>query len=72
MSKFYLKFDDNRCKGCALCVNFCPRKILYLDESRINKNGYQLVSVSEPEKCIGCMRCAIICPDSVIEVYKNE
>ncbi|MGI6781922.1 MAG: 4Fe-4S binding protein [Acholeplasmataceae bacterium] len=72
MSKYYLKFDDDRCKGCGLCVNFCPRKILELDETRINKQGYPLVNVTDPDKCIGCAHCAIICPDSVIEVYKNE
>ncbi|MGI6787818.1 MAG: 4Fe-4S binding protein [Acholeplasmataceae bacterium] len=72
MSKFSLKFDDERCKGCGLCANFCPRKILHLDETRINKQGYQLISVSDISLCIGCMHCAIICPDSVIEVYKNE
>lgn len=72
MSKYYLTFDNESCKGCGLCVNFCPRKILYLDEARINKQGYQLISITDIEACIGCQYCAIICPDSVIEVFKNE
>ncbi len=71
MIKYELKFDDEVCKGCGLCAQFCLRKILYLDDRKINKSGYNLISVTDPKLCVGCAYCAIICPDSVIEVKKN-
>lgn len=74
MKKGKLTFDNEACKGCELCVFFCPVKILSLNGSRTNSSGYPLISVSDMDKCIACAQCAIICPDSVIkvEVLKNE
>ena len=63
-------FDIEKCKGCSLCVNVCPTKILVLDKVKINKKGYNLIDVIDPNKCIGCAFCAIMCPDSVITVEK--
>ncbi len=71
MVKYELKFNDEHCKGCGLCANFCMRNILYLDDERINNSGYNLISITDPALCVGCAYCAIICPDSVIEVKKN-
>ncbi len=63
-----LTFNNDACKGCGLCVHFCPVKILQLDPSRMNQAGYPLVSVTDIKKCIGCTFCAMMCPDSVIKV----
>ncbi|MFA6627102.1 MAG: 4Fe-4S dicluster domain-containing protein [Bacilli bacterium] len=71
MVKGKVTFDESKCKGCGLCVAFCPVKILALDPRRMNQHGYQLITVTEPEKCIGCAFCAIMCPDSVITVERN-
>lgn len=67
-----LTFNDDHCKGCELCVSFCPVKILSLDSERSNRAGYNLISVSDMDKCIACAQCAIICPDSVIKVEVVE
>lgn len=72
MKKGRLTFDNDTCKGCELCVHVCPVNILSLDKDRINKNGYNLISVSDMDKCIACAQCAIICPDSVIKVEAIE
>lgn len=61
--------NEERCKGCELCVSACPRGILGLAE-RFNNQGYHPVEAKEAEKCTGCMFCARMCPDVVIEVYK--
>ncbi len=64
-----VKFDIERCKGCKLCIDVCPRKIIIISE-KINSKGYHSVGVSDMEKCTGCAFCATICPDCAIEVEK--
>ncbi|RJX21885.1 MAG: 4Fe-4S dicluster domain-containing protein [Desulforudis sp.] len=63
-------FDEERCKGCSLCVEFCPKEIIVLNK-RINAMGFHPATVTDLEKCIGCSRCALICPDVVIRVERD-
>lgn len=63
-----ITIDEERCKGCELCLAVCPKKILGLAE-RINSQGYHFVEIKD-DGCIGCAFCARICPDVVIEVYR--
>ena len=72
MGKGIVRFDEDRCKGCELCVSVCPVAILELHRSDINKKGYHPVSIKDEDKCIGCASCALICPDGVISVYGEE
>lgn len=58
------------CKGCGLCTDACPQKILAISKTDSNNSGYFIVEVTNPEKCTGCAACAIMCPDVVIEVDK--
>ncbi len=66
-----IAFDYERCKGCNLCVLYCPVHILELDTKTTNSRGYNIIKITDPEKCIGCAFCALMCPDSVITVYKG-
>ena len=52
-----------RCKGCGICVAFCPKSVLSIDE--LGK-----VVVAHPEYCIGCGQCELRCPDYAIFVDK--
>lgn len=72
MAKFMLRFDEERCKGCELCISVCPVKILALHEEKINSKGYHPAGVTEIEKCIGCAGCATMCPDLAISIFKEE
>lgn len=63
--------DEDRCKGCELCIHACPQKIL-VSSSKINRKGFHAVEVSSPEKCTGCGFCYDTCPDVVIEVYQKR
>ncbi|MCK4233674.1 4Fe-4S binding protein [candidate division WOR-3 bacterium] len=66
--KFKITIDIKWCKGCGLCVNYCPQKILYLaDDFKVH--------VSDESECIGCHICEFRCPDFAIfvnEVKKKE
>jgi 2-oxoglutarate ferredoxin oxidoreductase subunit delta len=65
-------FLKERCKGCLLCTQVCPKSIIALC-GEMNAQGYKVVDVT-PEKmaaCTGCASCAMICPDTVITVYKT-
>ena len=74
MAKFIgkLTFRTDNCKGCGLCVDVCPMKVLCLASDKINKRGHHPVEAAYPEKCIVCGSCAIMCPDFIITVEKEE
>ena len=63
-------FDEDRCKGCELCVGACPVNIIYLGEN-LNAMGYHPAQVHEQGKCISCGFCARMCPDVAITVWKE-
>ena len=62
--------EEERCKGCDLCVAACPAHVLSLQPKEVNNRGYHFAFMSSPEKCIGCSSCALVCPDACIEVYR--
>ncbi len=49
------------CKGCGICVHFCPTNVLELDEED------KSVAV-RLDDCICCLQCELRCPDLAIEV----
>ena len=65
-----VSFREERCKGCGLCVEVCPKKIVELNKNLLNAKGYHPAGVTDMDKCIGCAFCATICPDCVIKVEK--
>ena len=49
------------CKGCSICVAFCPKNTLELDRER---KALQ----ARPGDCIRCGMCALYCPDLAVAV----
>ena len=64
--------NTERCKGCALCVEACPKDVIALAEKKVNVHGYRYVEAINPDACIGCASCAIVCPDGCITVYRKK
>lgn len=62
--------DQQRCKGCDLCVVACPTNVLQLQPKEVNDRGYHFAFAANPEACIGCASCAMVCPDACFTVYK--
>ncbi len=65
-----LTFKTDKCKGCGLCVNACPKGVLALANDKINAKGHHPVVAVEPDKCIACAFCATMCPDCIIKVER--
>ena len=63
-------FNTDRCKGCELCTTVCPKHIVVMDESVVNRKGYHPATVTDESACIGCALCARMCPDCAITVEK--
>ncbi len=61
-------FNEERCKGCMLCIGVCPKKIIEIDTGTINKKGFNPASIKPDGECIGCMSCVTICPDVAITI----
>lgn len=67
-----VSFKTEFCKGCGLCVEACPKKIIALRQDKLNSKGYHPASITDQEKCIACAMCAVMCPDAVIKVEKDD
>ncbi len=56
-----VKINREWCKGCEICVAFCPKEVLEMDD-----DGKALWA--HPENCISCGLCELRCPDIAIEL----
>jgi 2-oxoglutarate ferredoxin oxidoreductase subunit delta len=72
MPKQKIKINEERCKGCAVCIQFCPLKLLSINPQKINHAGYNVVCINELDKCIGCGMCAMMCPDQALKMKENK
>jgi NAD-dependent dihydropyrimidine dehydrogenase PreA subunit len=56
-----LEIDTDECKGCGLCIEACPPKVIGLSE-RLNHFGYR-TAVYTGAGCTGCGICFMVCPE---------
>lgn len=71
MAKFHVEFNQDRCKGCELCMTFCPKKLISMS-GPLNNKGYITAQIVQEDECIGCLSCATMCPDGAIEIFKED
>lgn len=62
--KGLLTVDPTWCKGCGICVEFCPMNVLNLVDEKININSR--------EDCVACGMCESLCPDYAIWFKEEE
>jgi len=60
-----------RCKGCELCVHYCPRDVLEVSEE-MNEKGYHPPRAVHPERCVACRLCELLCPEFCIYIVQEE
>ena len=53
------------CKGCGICVDFCPMKVLEMCNA-----SKSAPVVKDETKCTRCGVCEIMCPEFAIFVVK--
>ena len=56
-----LRIDTDECKGCGLCIEACPPKVIHLSE-RLNHYGYRTATYAGAG-CTGCGICFVVCPE---------
>lgn len=63
--KSNLQIKKDWCKGCGICVAFCPKQVLELDSN-------DKIEIARPDDCIACGQCELRCPDFAIFLGGNE
>ena len=66
----YIEIDQELCKGCEICVFFCPKDVISISD-KLNASGYLPATFSGNGECTGCAICALVCPEVAIEVYRG-
>lgn len=52
------------CKGCGICVAFCPKEVLTMSKGK--------VSIQDESLCIRCSMCENLCPDFAVFLYEED
>ena len=60
-SRGQLRIDEEECKGCGLCIEACPPKVISLSE-RLNHFGYR-TALYLGRGCTACGICFMACPE---------
>jgi len=68
--KGYIEIDYELCKGCKICMAFCPKDVICTSD-KLNAGGYLPASFDDDGECTGCTICALVCPEAAIEVYRG-
>ena len=65
-----LEINQDECKGCAVCIDACPPKVIALTTG-LNVQGYHPAQYLG-DGCTGCGICFYVCPEpGAITVYKS-
>ena len=57
--------DKEWCKGCGICIHFCPKNVLEFDNQG-------KAEAARPEDCIACKLCELRCPDLAIQIIEEQ
>ena len=66
-----IRVDERYCKGCGICIQFCPKHCLEVSKE-VNSRGYYTPCLVNADACSDCRQCELLCPDFAIFVVKEE
>lgn len=56
------QIDTQRCVGCGVCVQICPRHVL------VREDGQKVPAVRQDRACFNCAQCVAVCPRAAISL----
>lgn len=59
-----LEINKAWCKGCGICVAFCPKKVLKITGVK--------AEITNEDGCLKCGICESLCPDFAIYLVEEE
>jgi 2-oxoglutarate ferredoxin oxidoreductase subunit delta len=69
--RFVVTIDADSCKGCSLCIDFCPQDVIELVRE-LNRLGYHAARAVRLDDCSGCQACALMCPEGGVTIYRRR
>ncbi len=67
-----VEINEDLCKGCDICIEFCPTDV-FEKSGRLNRKGYYLPVIAREEACTGCLLCELMCPElSIVITIKDK
>jgi 2-oxoglutarate ferredoxin oxidoreductase subunit delta len=63
--KVRIRINREMCKGCGICIAFCPKAVFELNQD-------EKAVAAHVEKCNACGLCELLCPDMAVEVKKTK
>ena len=59
-----LEINKAWCKGCGICVAFCPKNILKIAGGK--------AEIGDESECLRCGICENLCPDFAVYLVEEE
>ena len=69
--EYVVQILNEQCDGCELCVEFCPKDVLEIDQESFNSRMLHYVMLAKDE-CVGCKQCERICPTASIFIIEKD
>jgi 2-oxoglutarate ferredoxin oxidoreductase subunit delta len=71
VQKFEVRLLPANCKGCGICVHYCPAGVLEMS-GEFTPKGYHPPRKRQGATCTGCRTCELMCPDFAVFIEEPE